>query len=346
MDTRSGISYSAGMETRQLGIHGPVVSALGLGCMGMSQGYGETDEREAVKTIDAALDAGVTLLDTAMSYGGGANERLLSRVLARRRGEVVLATKFGIVRGSDGVRVDARPDRARGYLEASLRRLGTDHVDLYYLHRVDPQVPIAETVGAMGQLVAEGKVAHLGVSETTVAELEQAVAAHPIAALQLEWSLTWRECEDEVIAAARRLGVGIVPYSPLGRGLLTGTLTASSAAQAPMRAQDPRFAGEALDRNLQLAGAVAAIAREHGATPAQLALAWLLAQGRDVVPIPGTKRRDRLAENLAAATLTLSAEDLERLESAAPRGAWAGDRFSFAAPAIERSAHDDARGQR
>jgi aryl-alcohol dehydrogenase-like predicted oxidoreductase len=325
------------MQTRQLGIHGPVVSALGLGCMGMSQGYGEVDEREAIKTIDAALDAGVTLLDTAMSYGAGANERLLAQVLARRRDEIVLATKFGIVRDGKGVRVDARPDRVRGFLEASLRRLGTDHVDLYYLHRVDPVVPIAETVGAMGQLVAEGKAAHIGVSETTVAELEQAVAAHPIAALQLEWSLTWRECEDEVIPAARRLGVGIVPYSPLGRGLLTGTLTASSAAQAPMRAQDRRFAGEALDRNLQLVDAVAKIAREHGATPAQLALAWLLAQGRDVTPIPGTKRRDRLAENLAAAALTLSAEDLEQLENAVPRSAWAGDRSSFAAPATERT---------
>jgi aryl-alcohol dehydrogenase-like predicted oxidoreductase len=236
------------------------------------------------------------------------------------------------------VRVDARPDRVRGFLEASLQRLGVDHVDLYYLHRVDPAVPVAETIGAMAELVAEGKVAHLGVSETTVAELEQAVAAHPIAALQLEWSLTWRECEDDIIPAARRLGVGIVPYSPLGRGLLTGTLTAPSAAAATMRAQDPRFAGAALDRNLQLVQAVAAIAPEYGATPAQLALAWLLAQGTDVVPIPGTKRRNRLAENLAAADLALTPEDLARLENAAPRGAWAGDRASFAAPATERTA--------
>lgn len=324
------------MESRRLGADGPLVSALGLGCMGMSQGYGEIDEREAIATIDAALDGGVTLLDTAMSYGVGANERLLAQVLRRRRDDVVLATKFGIVRDADGTHVDARPERVRGFLDASLARLGVDHVDLYYLHRPDPDVPIADTVGAMAELVAEGKVAHLGVSETTAAELEQAVAVHPIAALQLEWSLTWRECEDEIIPAARRLGVGIVPYSPLGRGLLTGTVTAASAGQAPMRAQDPRFGGEALQQNLRLADTVARIAAEHQATPAQLALAWLLAQGPDVVPIPGTKRRARLAENLAAVNLTLSAEDLARLEQAVPRRAWAGDRASFAAPLTRR----------
>jgi len=326
------------MKSRQLGGCGPVVSALGLGCMGMSQGYGEVDEQEAIATIDAALDAGVTLLDTAMSYGAGANERLLAHVLKRRREDVVLATKFGIVRDVAGTHLDARPDRVRGFLEASLARLGVEHVDLYYLHRVDPKVPIADTVGAMAELVAEGKVAHLGVSETTATELEQAVAVHPIAALQLEWSLTWRECEDETVSAARRLGVGIVPYSPLGRGLLTGTLTASSAGQAPMRAQDPRFAGEALDQNLRLAKVVAEIAAEHEATSAQLALAWLLAQGPDVVPIPGTRHRARLVDNLAAVDLTLSADDLARLEQAVPRQAWAGDRFSFAAPVTERNA--------
>jgi aryl-alcohol dehydrogenase-like predicted oxidoreductase len=289
------------MPSRQLGTQGLTVSALGLGCMGMTQGYGETDEREAIATINAALDAGLTLLDTAMSYGGGANERLLSRVLQSRRDEVVLATKFGIVRDGDQVRVDARPEHVRGLLEASLTRLGVEHVDLYYLHRVDPDVPVAETIGVMGELVAEGKVAHLGISEVAVADLEQAVAAHPIAALQLEWSLTWRECEDEVIPAARRLGVGIVPYSPLGRGLLTGTLTPENAVQPAMRSRDPRFTGDALERNLELADAVATIAQTREATPAQLAPAWLLAHGEDVVPIPCTKRRDRLAENLAAA---------------------------------------------
>lgn len=325
------------MQPRRLGDHGPVVSALGLGCMGMSQGYGEVDEREAIATIDAALDAGVTLMDTAMSYGAGANERLLAQVLRRRRDEVVLATKFGIVREADGTHLDAKPERVRGFLEASLARLGVEHVDLYYLHRVDPEVPVAETIGSMAELVGEGKVAHLGVSETTAAELEQAVAVHPIAALQLEWSLTWRECEDDIVPTARRLGVGIVAYSPLGRGLLGGTLTAASAAQAPMRAQDARFAGEALDQNLRLANVVAEIAAEHQATPAQLALAWLLAQGPDVVPIPGTRRRERLAENLAAVDLALSAKDLARLERVVPRQAWAGDRFSFAAPVTERT---------
>ena len=303
----------------------------------MSQGYGPADETEALATLHAALDAGVTLLDTAMSYGAGANERLLAQVLATRRAEVVVATKFGIVREPDGVHVDARPERVRSYLEGSLSRLGVERVDLYYLHRVDPDVPIEETVGAMGELVAEGKVGHLGVSETTADELERAVGEHPIAALQLEWSLTWRECEDELIPTARRLEVGIVPYSPLGRGLLTGTLDARSVDGADMRSRDPRFAGAALERNLELVQAVAAIAGEYDVTPPQLALAWLLAQGDDVVPIPGTKRRNRLAENVAAAELVLSPSVLARLEAAAPREAWAGDRFSFAAPQTERA---------
>ncbi len=303
----------------------------------MSQGYGPADETEALATLDAALDAGVTLLDTAMSYGAGANERLLARVLATRRAEVVVATKFGIVREPDGVHVDARPERVRSYLEGSLSRLGVERVDLYYLHRVDPGVPIEESVGAMAELVAEGKVGHLGVSETTAEELERAAREHPIAALQIEWSLTWRESEDELIPTARRLGIGLVPYSPLGRGLLTGTVDAASVGDAAMRSRDPRFAGPALERNLELVQAVAAIAREYDATPPQLALAWLLAQGDDVVPIPGTKRRSRLAENLAATELVLSPSDMARLEAAAPREAWAGDRFSFAAPETERS---------
>ena len=305
--------------------------------MGMSQGYGAVDEDEAIATLEAALDGGVTLLDTAQSYGAGANERLLSRVLAHRRDEMVLATKFGIVRDDQGTHLDGRPERVRGYLEASLKRLGVDHVDLYYLHRTDPQVPIAETIGAMAELVKQGTVSHLGVSEATVADLEAAAATHPIAAVQLEWSLTWREGEDEIIPAARRLGVGIVPYSPLGRGLLTGTVAAVNAADVPMRANDPRFTGDALNRNLRLVDAVAEVARQHAATPAQIALAWLLAQGPDVAPIPGTKRRDRLAENLAAADLKLSPDDLHRIEQAAPRHAWTGNRTSFAATDTERT---------
>lgn len=324
------------MESRRLGDHGPLVSALGLGCMGMSQGYGEVDEREAIATIDAALDAGVTLLDTAMSYGAGANERLLAQVLRRRRDEVVLATKFGIVRDADGTHLDARPGRVRGFLDASLARLRVDHVDLYYLHRVDPGVPVADTVGAMADLVTEGKVAHLGVSETTAAELEQAVAVHPIAALQLEWSLTWRECEDEIVPAARRLGVGIVPYSPLGRGLLTSTLTGAAIAASDFRRGDPRFNGADLDRNLSQVEAMRRLAAELEITPGQLALAWLLAQGPDVVPIPGSRHADRIAENAGAATVRLGPDELRRLEEAVPRAAWSGDRTSFAAAVTAR----------
>jgi aryl-alcohol dehydrogenase-like predicted oxidoreductase len=325
------------MDTRTLGSHGLEVSSLGLGCMGMSQAYGPTDDRESIATLHAALDAGIALLDTAQSYGAGANERLLAQVLAARRDDVTLATKFGIVRGAGGVHVDARPDRVRGYLDASLARLGVDHVDLYYLHRVDPDVAIEESIGAMSELVAEGKVAQLGVSEVTADELARAVAVHPIAAVQCEWSLTWREVEDEIVPAARRLGVGIVPYSPLGRGLLTGAVAVDELAGDDLRRRDPRFAGAELQRNLALVGAVAELAAEHDATPAQLALAWLLHQGDDVVPIPGTKRRARLAENVAAAGLVLSRGDIQRLEAAAPRDAWAGDRLSFAAPVVERT---------
>jgi len=328
----------AKLSRRILGPDSLEVSTIGLGCMGMSQGYGVADEAESLATLNAALDAGITLLDTAMSYGAGANERLLANVLATRRDDVVLATKFGIVRGDDGVRVDARPDRVRGDLEASLQRLGVEHVDLYYLHRVDPWVPVAESVGAMAELVHEGKVRHLGVSEATPEQLEQAVAAHTITALQLEWSLAWREDEDDVIPTARRLGVGVVAYSPLGRGLLTGRVTTATAAEADMRRRDPRFAGAALERNLRLVDTIAALAAERGVTPAQLSLAWLLSQGDDVVPIPGTKRRDRLAENIAGAQLHLTADELERLEAAAPRGAWSGDRFSFSVPRTARSA--------
>jgi aryl-alcohol dehydrogenase-like predicted oxidoreductase len=319
------------MVTRSLGSEGLTVSALGLGCWGMSQVYGPADDSESLATLERALDLGVTLLDTAMSYGRGQNERLLARVLASRRDEVVLATKFGIVRNARGPGVDGRPEHVRGYCEASLARLGVDHIDLYYLHRVDPAVPIEDTIGAMAELVAEGKVRHLGISEPSAEELERAAATHPITALQSEWSVWWRDIEDDIVPTARRLGIGLVPYSPLGRGFLTGAVTTDTLTPGDLRHSDPRFHGDDAQRNRALVDELKRMADERGLTPAQLALAWLLAQGDDVVPIPGTKRIDRLEENVAAADVTLSTSDLERLEAAAPRSAWAGDRVAFAA---------------
>lgn len=319
------------MQKRTLG-DSLTVSALGLGCMGMSQGYGPADDDASLATLHRALDLGVTLLDTAQSYGAGHNERLLSRLLATRRDEVTLATKFGIVRDADGTRLDAHPDRVAGYCDASLRRLGVDTIDLYYLHRPDPAVPVADTIGAMAALVKAGKVRHLGISEPSPADLASAAAVHPIAAVQSEWSLWWREVEDEVVPTARRLGIGVVPYSPLGSGILAGATSA-----APFRDRDPRYAGADRDRNLALLGEVQAIAAERGVSSGQLALAWLLAQGDDVVPIPGTRNADRLAENAAAADLVLTAAELDRLETAVPRGAWAGDRNSFAAHGATRT---------
>lgn len=305
--------------------------------MGFSQGYGPADDRESIATLHAALDLGVTLLDTAMSYGAGRGEELIGRAIAGRREQVVLASKFGIVRGEDGVRLDGRPERVRAFCEESMARLGVAHLDLYYLHRVDPQVPVEETVGAMAELVADGKVTHLGISEASVEQLERAVATHPISALQCEWSLFWREPEDDVVPAARRLGVGLVPYSPLGRGMLTGALPSGGFADGDFRSSDPRFHGEDLERNLALVAAVSRLAKDRGIIAGQLALAWLLAQGPDVVPIPGTRRRDRLAENVAAADIELSPADLEQLEAVAPRRAWTGDRQSFAAHGTTRT---------
>jgi len=326
------------MKTRTLGREGLTVSAIGLGCMGLSQAYGPADDAESIETLQRAVELGVTFLDTAMSYGSGHNERLIARAIAGRRDEVVLATKFGIVRDENtGVRVDARPEHVRGYLEASLTRLGVDHIDLYYQHRIDPEVPVEETVGAMSNLVAEGKVRYLGLSEAGVETLERAAAIHPISALQSEWSLFWREIEDDVVPAARRLGIGLVPYSPLGRGLLTGTVTPEAFGHDDFRTNDPRFHGESLQRNRALVEEVRELAMERGVTPAQLALAWLLAQGDDIVPIPGTRRQQRLEENAAATTIELSTEDLDRLQSVAPRSAWAGDRQSFAAHGTIRS---------
>src|SRR5215471_9286008 len=286
------------MRQRQLGSDGLVTSALGMGCMGLSQGYGPADDDESIRAIHRAAELGVTLFDTAMSYGHGHNERLIGRALAGLPWQVQVATKFGIVRGSGGVHIDGEPEHVRGYCEASLARLGVEIIDLYYLHRVDPQVPIADTIGAMAQLVAEGKVRHLGVSEVTPAQLEQAAAVHPISAVQFEWSLLWRDPEDDIVPAARRAGAGIVAYSPLGRGILTATLTRGDIDGSDFRRGDPRFQGGDLDKNLTGVAALRRVADGLGLTAAQLALAWLLAQGLDVVPIPGTRHLARIEQNV------------------------------------------------
>jgi len=298
---------------------------------------GPADDAESIATLHRAIDIGVTFWDTAMSYGRGHNEQLLGRALAGRRDKVVLATKFGIIRGEDGVRVDGRPENVRAYCEASLTRLGVGHIDLYYQHRVDPQVPIEETVGAMAELVAEGKVRHLGLSEASPGELERAAATHPISAAQYEWSLWWRDIEDDVLPTARRLGIGLVPYSPLGRGFLAGAVSTDTLGAGDFRLGDPRFQDESLERNQALAAEVRRLATEREVTPAQLALAWLLAQGDDVVPIPGTRRVARLAENAGSTEIVLSPADLDRLEAAVPRAAWSGDRQSFAAHRTART---------
>lgn len=326
------------MQLRRLGADGFGTSAVGLGCMGFSQGYGPADDAQSLAAIHAALDHGVTMLDTAMSYGQGDNERLVARALASRSdaGEVQIATKFGIVRGDSGVQLDGRPEHVHDYCDASLTRLGIDVIDLYYMHRVDPDVPIAETVGAMAELVELGKVRHLGVSETTADQLAQAVAVHPIAAVQFEWSLLWREPERELIPAARALGVGLVAYSPLGRGLLTATLDRSNVDSSSFRANDPRFQGDNLTGNLAQVSALRSLAAALEVTPGQLALAWLLAQGDDVVPIPGSRRSDRIVENAAAAKIELGAADLERLDTEVPPSDWVGNRHSFAVPATTR----------
>src|SRR5262252_8846280 len=326
------------MEQRHLGRDELVTSALGMGCMGLSQGYGPADDGASVAAVRRAAELGVTMFDTAMSYGQGHNERLIGRALAGLPWPVQVATKFGIVRGSGGVHIDGEPEHVRGYCEASLARLGVEIIDLYYLHRVDPQVPIADTIGAMAQLVIEGKVRHLGVSEVTPAQLEQAAAVHPISAVQFEWSLLWRDPEDDIVPAARRAGAGIVTYSPLGRGMLTATLTQQDIDGSDFRRGDPRFQGGDLGKNLARVAALRRVADGLGITPAQLALAWLLAQGPDVVPIPGTRRRDRIEQNAAAAGVELSEGDLRSLDDAVPRASWAGDRRPFAAVATSRRA--------
>jgi aryl-alcohol dehydrogenase-like predicted oxidoreductase len=312
------------MKQRKLG--GLTVPAVGLGCMGMSEFYGPSDEDESIATIRRALDLGVTFLDTADMYGLGHNEELVGKAIAGRRDEVQLATKFAN-RREDGRRwVDNSPEWIREACDASLRRLGVERMDLYYMHRRDPGVPIEESVGAMAELVAQGKVAHLGLSEVSPETLRAANAVHPITALQSEWSLFTRELEREIVPTARELGVGIVPYSPLGRGELTGALEIT--ADEDFRAASPRFQGENRERNLERVRRAEQIADEVGSTPAQLALAWLLHQGDDVVPIPGTRRISRLQENAAAVDIALSDEQLAALDGVFPPGATAGERYA------------------
>ncbi|MGA2009048.1 MAG: aldo/keto reductase [Solirubrobacteraceae bacterium] len=320
------------MDQRALGTQGLVVSAEGLGCMGMSEFYGSADETEAVATIHHAIELGVTFLDTSDVYGPHTNEQLVGGAIAQRRDELVLATKFGIVRDPENPRargVNGRPDYVTSACEASLRRLAVDHIDLYYQHRVDPDVPIEETVGAMAELVDAGKVRFLGLSEAGPETISRAHAVHPISALQTEYSLWSRDLEEEILPLVREMGIGLVAYSPLGRGFLTGQITSpEDLAPDDFRRHQPRFQGENFQRNLDLVARVRELAADKGATPGQLALAWVLAQGPDVVPIPGTKRRRYLEENVEATELSLSAEDLARIDEAAPAGAAAGDRYA------------------
>jgi aryl-alcohol dehydrogenase-like predicted oxidoreductase len=319
------------MEQRTLGGQGLVVPALGLGCMGMSQSYGPGDDQESVATIQRALDLGMTFLDTADVYGLSANERLVGKAIAGRRDEVVLATKFGNQRRPDGslIRINGEPDYVRQACDASLERLGVDHIDLYYQHRVDRTVPVEETWGAMAGLVQAGKVRYLGISEAAPATVRRAHAVHPISAGQYEWSLFTRDLEDELLATARELGVGLVAYSPLGRGFLSGRITSpDDFGEHDFRRDHPRFTGENFARNLELVDQVRQLAASKGVTPSQLAIAWVLAQGDDVVAIPGTKRRSYLEENLGALDVELTGEDLAAIERVTPRGSVAGERYT------------------
>jgi aryl-alcohol dehydrogenase-like predicted oxidoreductase len=310
------------MQTRTLGLTGPSVSALGLGCMGMSDFYGDHDDAESIATIHRALDLGVTFLDTSDAYGPHTNEELVGRAIAGRRDEVVLATKFGIVRDPDDPSargVDGRPEYVRAAAEGSLRRLGVDHIDLYYQHRVDPDVPIEETIGAMAELVAEGKVRYLGMSEAAPATLRRANAVHQITALQSEYSLWTRDPEDEVLPTCRELGIGFVAYSPLGRGFLTGAIRAvDDLAEDDVRRSMPRFQGESFQRNLDLVTRIEELAADKAVTPAQLGLAWVLAQGEDIVPIPGTRSSERLEENAGAVDVELTDDELREIAEALP----------------------------
>jgi aryl-alcohol dehydrogenase-like predicted oxidoreductase len=318
------------MQMRKLGRQGLEVSALGLGCMGMSHAYGTPDDAESIATLHRATELGVNFFDTAEVYGPFINEELVGRALHDRRDRVVIATKFGF-RFEDGKMsgLDSRPEHVRDAVEGSLRRLGTDHIDLLYQHRVDPKVPIEEVVGAMAELVHAGKVRYLGLSEAGEATIRRAHAVHPISALQSEYSLWERNLEPRLMPLLRELGIGLVPFSPLGRGFLTGVAQrAESYPSSDMRHRDPRLQGANFDANMRAAAAVAEVAAARHATPGQIALAWVLHQGANVVPIPGTKRRSYIEENVAAAELSLSAEELQRLDRALPRGGAAGDRYT------------------
>jgi aryl-alcohol dehydrogenase-like predicted oxidoreductase len=325
------------MKTRKLGRSGPEVSAVGLGCMGMAAFYGQpSDERQATAVIHRALELGVTFLDTAETYGPHTNEIQVGKALADRRDKAFVATKFGIGYNAErtALTVDGSPANVRRAIEGSLTRLGMDHVDLYYLHRVDPTTPIEETVGTMGELVKEGKVRFLGLSEASLETLRRGHAEHPITALQTEYSLWSREPEDELLATCEELGIGFVPYSPLGRGFLSGEIkSVDDLAENDFRRANPRFQGENFQKNIELVKAVAGIAADKGVTAAQLALAWVLAQGETLVPIPGTRRIRTLEENAAAVDIVLTPEDLARIEAVFPKGAASGHRYAEAARA-------------
>ncbi len=318
------------MKTRKLGNQGLEVSELGLGCMGMSEFYSGRDEQEAIATIHHALDLGVNFLDTADMYGPFTNEQLVGKAIKDRRDQVILATKFGNIRSVEGgfLGISGKPEYVRQCCDDSLQRLGVEVIDLYYQHRVDITIPIEETVGAMAELVQQGKVRYLGLSEAAPATIRRAQAVHPISALQTEYSLWSREPEDAILPTLRELGIGFVPYSPLGRGFLTGAIASpDDFAADDYRRRSPRFQGENFTKNLELVAQVRAIATEKGITPSQLALAWLLAQGEDIVPIPGTKRCTYLEENIGATTVTLTAEDLSRINAVVPQGVAVGDRY-------------------
>jgi len=325
------------MERRHLGSHGLVVSAMGLGCMGMSEFYGGHDDAESIATIHRAIDLGISLLDTSDSYGPKTNEQLVGRAIKDRRDRVAVATKFGFVRRPDGswAGVSGRPEYVRQACDASLARLGVDHIDLYYQHRVDPTVSIEDTVGAMADLVRGGKVRYLGLSEAAPATIRRAHATHPISALQTEYSLWSRDPEEEILPTCRELGIGFVAYSPLGRGFLSGQIKSyEDLAPDDWRRSNPRFQGENFTRNLELVARIAELARAKKRTPSQLALAWVLAQGEDIVPIPGTKRVRYLEENVAAAAIRLSPAELEAIDAVFPKGAAAGERYAAGGMAI------------